>query len=75
MQPRSSSGSGRSREEVCFRNWVTCNAGAYSWRRVTGGGGGGGSLKSQRSREGARLVYPCSHPVGRFLDLPIFPLL
>ena len=38
MQPRSSSGSGRSREEVCFRNWVTCNAGAYSWRRVTGGG-------------------------------------
>ena len=68
MQPRSSSGSGRSREEVCFRNWVTCNAGAYSWRRVTGGGGGG--LKSQR-----RLVYPCPHPVGRFLDLPILPLL
>lgn len=38
MQPRSSSGSGRSREEVCFRNWVSWNAGAYSWRRVTGGG-------------------------------------
>ena len=73
MQPRSSSGSGRSREEVCFRNWVTCNAGAYSWRRVTGGGGGG--LKSQRSREEARLVYPCPQPVGRFLDLPILPLL
>ena len=73
MQPRSSSGSGRSREEVCFRNWVTCNAGAYSWRRVTGGGGRG--LKSQTSRERARLVYPCPHPVGRFLDLPILPLL
>ena len=37
MQPRSSSGSGRSREEVCFRNGVTCNVGAYSWGRVTGG--------------------------------------
>lgn len=73
MQPRSSSGSGRSREEVCFRNWVTCNAGAHSWRRVTGGGSG--CLKSQRSRERARLVYPCSHPVGRFLDLSILPLL
>ena len=37
MQPRSSSGSGRSREEVCFRNGVTCNVVAYSWIRVTGG--------------------------------------
>lgn len=39
MQPRSSSSSGRSREEVCFRNGVARNVVAYSWSRVTGGGG------------------------------------
>lgn len=38
MQPRSSSSSGRSREEVCFRNGVARNVVAYSCSRVTGGG-------------------------------------
>ena len=72
MQPRSSSGSGRSREEVCVRNGVTCNAGAYSWRQVTGGGGG---TEKSKKQGGSKTPYPYPHPVGRFLDLPILPLL
>lgn len=59
MQPRSSSGSGRSREEVCVRNGVTCNAGAYSWRQVTGGGGDWKVKEAGREQDSLSLSPSC----------------
>lgn len=58
MQPRSSSSSGRSREEVCFRNWVACRAGAYFWRRMTGGGGGGWKVKEAGREQDSPILVP-----------------